>query len=125
MITKLFGFCLLLAYTLSAEATSHTITVSNGRFDAPYYTFTPALTELVRGDTYTFVAGQEISSIHPFAIGTSYAQYIGNSNPNKYLYTGPNSFYSTSPVASRSFTFTVPLDDTTTQLVYFCTETLQ
>ncbi len=43
------------------------ITVSGGQFSKPYYTFSPMLNQLIRGETYRFTA-QNIGQIHPFKI---------------------------------------------------------
>jgi len=91
-----------------------TYSVSGGSFAAPHYTFSPALADLHPGVRVVFRA-TNISSAHPFAIGTRPSQPL------------PPSFAATGSLTGLTGTggqiaFTIPSNFSGRALAYYCTE---
>jgi len=93
--------------TCEGTTTATTYAVSGGSFTKPYYTFEPALLELVPGDSYVFEAAG-ISAWHPFSI-----RETSSSEPS-FSITGGGLRSS-----SGTITFTIP-SDYKGELVYYC-----
>ena len=102
----------ILVYILQQVASMEIFHVSGGAFEDPIYNIQPPIVEFIQGQTYRFEA-DNVSPIHPFNIGQQYLKML----PSSFNCIGCES-----PLSGNAgfIEFTIPNDETITELTYYC-----